>query len=145
MALSRRPDLDYASVVDCFQQYLEAAGYGVSRAEIEANPGGRLAGAAFHSDIRPLAAATGGAADAFDVAGVLAASLVVLMGSHRPSPANAVGRTPALNAVWQPFLDGNTPILISFESRLFLAAGNIGLVQDFEVTDWASSLPPAWR
>jgi hypothetical protein len=68
-------------------------------------------------------------------AGVMATSLVVLLWSYRPSPANAVGWTPALTAVWQPFVAGNIPILISFESRLFLAAGNSGLVRDFEVNE----------
>ena len=67
VALSRRPDLDCAKVVDCFQRYMEAAGDRVSRAQFEANLDGKLADAAFHSDIRPPLAATGGAVGAFDV------------------------------------------------------------------------------
>jgi hypothetical protein len=75
------------------------------------------------------------AAGAGLTAGVLATSLVVLAWSHRISPADSVKWTPALSAIWQPFVEGNTPILISFESRLFLGAGSFGLVRDFEVNE----------
>lgn len=66
-ALSRRPDLNRAKVVDCFQRYLDAAGDHVSRAEFEANLDAKLADAAFHRDIQPLLATPGGAAVRFDV------------------------------------------------------------------------------
>jgi hypothetical protein len=54
--------------VDRFERYMEAAGGDVSRAGFEANLDDKLADAALDSDIPPLLAATGGAADAFDVA-----------------------------------------------------------------------------
>jgi hypothetical protein len=62
--------------------------------------------------------------------------LVIVAGflfwNARTRPAGA-GLAPSsstreMEALWQPFLDGNTPLLVSFEVRLFLFAPAAGLV-----------------
>ena len=67
VALSRRPGLDSAKVVECFQRYLEDSGAHVSRAEFEANLAGKLADAAFHGDIAPLLTMSEAGENPFDV------------------------------------------------------------------------------
>jgi hypothetical protein len=56
----------------------------------------------------------------------------------RPQPAVVSGLTPRattreMEALWRPFLEGNAPLLISFEIRMFLYAPGTGLVvRDFQ-------------
>jgi hypothetical protein len=52
-----------------------------------------------------------------------------------PDSKVAIGNwTPALQSVWGPLLDEGTPVLIAFETRLFLKAGQL-LVRDPKVDD----------
>jgi hypothetical protein len=74
--------------------------------------------------------------------GLLAASLVALVTivavrptSPRPAGGGLAARavTPEMEALWKPFLDRNTPLLIAFEIRMFLFAPATGLVvRDFQ-------------
>ncbi|HMF39451.1 MAG TPA: hypothetical protein VKQ32_02095 [Polyangia bacterium] len=63
--------------------------------------------------------------------------VVSLRSSPRPTPA-ASGLAPRaatreMEALWRPFLDGNVPMLMSYEIRLFLYAPATGLViRDFQ-------------
>jgi hypothetical protein len=66
-------------------------------------------------------------------AGVLATWLALTV---RPnSGIDTAQWTPALETIWQPFLDGKTPILVSYEARLFLAAGAYVVVRDFNANE----------
>jgi hypothetical protein len=69
------------------------------------------------------------------VVGVLATWLVFSVRLERNAAANAPVWTPALFALWQPFVERNTPILVSYEARLFLTTGTAGLVRDFETNE----------
>lgn len=71
----------------------------------------------------------------------LAAAVTILFGISvylaRGKPAgsglSARGSTREMEALWTPFLDRNTPLLISFEVRMFLFAPATGLVvRDFQ-------------
>jgi hypothetical protein len=57
----------------------------------------------------------------------------------------APSSTPEVQALWRPFLDGNTPLLITFEVRLFLYAPTTGLVvrdaQTNQMAEVAQSKP----
>ena len=71
----------------------------------------------------------------FAVAGVLTAILLVFgykTGGLKPTTTGsglaARASTPEMEALWKPFLDRNTPLLISFEIRLFFYAPAAGLV-----------------
>jgi hypothetical protein len=81
---------------------------------------------------RGLAAAVGvGAVIALTVVGAVA------FRAARPqatmSGLTAQASTREMNALWRPFLDGNAPLLISFEIRMFLSAPATGLVvRDFQ-------------
>lgn len=66
--------------------------------------------------------------------GVLATWLVLSIRPARLAPQNAVGWTPALEAIWQPFLDPGTPLMVSFETRLFLRAGTLN-IRDYRVNE----------
>ena len=59
-------------------------------------------------------------------------ALAVLPG--RLPSQNVVEWTPALEAIWQPFLDPGTPLMISFETRLFVRAGSLN-IRDAQVND----------
>jgi hypothetical protein len=70
------------------------------------------------------------------VAVMLIASIAVSLRGTGPMPAGsglaAGAATPEMEALWKPFLEGRTPLLISFEIRLFLFAPSAGLVvRDF--------------
>jgi hypothetical protein len=75
--------------------------------------------------------------------GLLAASLLATLvvvflqrAGWRPATTGLAPRvsTREMEALWKPFLDGNTPLLISFEIRMFLFAPATGLVvRDFQV------------
>jgi hypothetical protein len=67
--------------------------------------------------------------------GALATWLVLTIQPDRRVDADAGRWTPALQALWEPFLAGATPILISYESRLFLATGDFGIFRDFDVNE----------
>jgi hypothetical protein len=73
------------------------------------------------------------------VAGLVIATLAVV--SFRASRSPAAGGlapravTREMDALWRPFLDGNAPLLISFEIRMFLFAPATGLV----VRDWQTN------
>jgi hypothetical protein len=67
-------------------------------------------------------------------AGVLATWSVLGTRTARLAPRDAVGWTPALEAIWQPFLDPSTPLMISFETRLFVRAGSLG-IRDYRVNE----------
>lgn len=53
-ALVRFPNLDAEKVIRCFQQYMEANGARVSRAEFEANLAEKLSDQVFRADVAPL-------------------------------------------------------------------------------------------
>jgi hypothetical protein len=69
---------------------------------------------------------------ALAVGGVLALVGLVSFWQARAKPAGAGlaarASTREVQALWRPFLDGNTPLLITFEVRLFLYAPATGLV-----------------
>lgn len=44
--------------------------------------------------------------------------------------------TPELETIWSPFLDSKVPLLVSFESRLFVRIGNVA-VRDWSVDEMA--------
>lgn len=68
--------------------------------------------------------------------GVLATWLLLAMRPGRPAARDAVEWTPALEAIWQPFLDPSTPLMVSFETRLFVRGGDLGLgIRDFQVNE----------
>jgi hypothetical protein len=82
------------------------------------------------------------------VVGLLVAALaVVSFRATRPHPPVSglapLASTREMDALWKPFLDGNAPLLISFEIRMFLFAPATGLVvRDFQANqkeDVASS------
>ncbi len=66
--------------------------------------------------------------------GVLATWLVLAIRPGRLAPRDAVEWTPALEAIWQPFLNSSTPLMISFETRLFVRAGTLN-IRDFRVNE----------
>jgi hypothetical protein len=66
--------------------------------------------------------------------GVLATWLALAIRPARLAPQNEVAWTPALEAIWQPFLDPATPLMISFETRLFVRAGTLG-IRDYRVNE----------
>jgi hypothetical protein len=73
------------------------------------------------------------------IAGPLMAAILAfaLARALAPKPAAtglaARASTPEMEALWKPFLDRNTPLLISFEIRMFLFAPATGLVvRDFQ-------------
>ena len=67
-------------------------------------------------------------------AGVLFVALLAALRLSRPEPTTGPtglatrARTPEMETLWKPFLDRNTPLLISFEIRLFFYAPAAGLV-----------------
>src|SRR5262249_54912419 len=76
---------------------------------------------------------------------VLVAALpIALRFAPTPPPASGLaGRAepPEMLAFWRPFLAAGTPLLISFESRMFLFAPSTGLVvRDFQ-TNEAADVP----
>jgi hypothetical protein len=75
-----------------------------------------------------------GALGAGLVVGVLATWLVLATRTARLAPQNAVEWTPALQAIWQPFLDPSTPLMISFETRLFFRTGTLN-IRDYRVNE----------
>ncbi len=74
-------------------------------------------------------------------AGVMTLLFFGLRKNFWPEPAPAANplaaraSTPEMEALWKPFLDRNTPLLISFEIRLFFYAPATGLV----VRDWQTN------
>ncbi|HEY4394233.1 MAG TPA: hypothetical protein VGP64_09235 [Polyangia bacterium] len=69
---------------------------------------------------------------------LVATAAVVSFRAARPLPSVAGlaprAATREMDALWKPFLDGNAPLLISFEVRMFLFAPGTGLVvRDFQV------------
>jgi hypothetical protein len=63
---------------------------------------------------------------------------LVVVRATRPQPPvsglTARASTREMNALWRPFVEGNAPLLISFEIRMFLFAPATGLVvRDFQV------------
>ncbi len=67
------------------------------------------------------------------VVGVFVAALAVagLRATHPPPASDGLApraATREMEALWKPFLDGNAPLLISFEIRMFLFAPATGLV-----------------
>ncbi|HEY7374064.1 MAG TPA: hypothetical protein VIF57_18025, partial [Polyangia bacterium] len=74
------------------------------------------------------------------VAAVLVAMAIVALAAMRAIQHKSAGgglaaraSTPEMEALWKPFLDRNTPLLISFEIRMFLFAPATGLVvRDFQ-------------
>jgi len=84
---------------------------------------------------RKIIAALAGAA-------LMTVLFVGLRKNFRTEPAPAANplasraSTPEMEALWKPFLDSNTPLLISFEIRLFLYAPATGLVvRDAQTND----------
>jgi hypothetical protein len=80
------------------------------------------------------------------VAGLLVATLaVVSLRAPRPQPAPsglaARASTREMDALWKPFLDSNTPLLISFEIRMFLYAPATGLVVRDSQTNQKEDVP----
>jgi hypothetical protein len=69
------------------------------------------------------------------LAGVLIAFAVLSLGLRwRPLPAQP-GWTPEMEAIWRPFLDRGTPIMISFETRLFVQLAEGVYARDGEVNE----------
>lgn len=66
--------------------------------------------------------------------GVLATWLVLAIRPGGPAHPDAAEWTPALEAIWQPFLDPSTPLVISFETRLFVRAGALD-ARDYHVNE----------
>lgn len=69
------------------------------------------------------------------VAGALVMLLALAPFKSRAWPrggaeASSGSMTPQLQAIWSPFLDPNVPVLVSFESRLFVRMGSVN------VRDW---------
>jgi hypothetical protein len=81
----------------------------------------------------------------FVVATAAALVLIALIAVRqvREKPFGLTGRasTPEMRALWKPFLGGNTPLLISFEIRLFLYAPPTGLVVRDYRTNQAADVP----
>jgi hypothetical protein len=85
----------------------------------------------------PAPPRTGASAPRWGVA-ALALGVVLMIGSgalfwssRARSAASGLApgaSTPEMEALWKPFLDGKTPLLVSFEVRLFLYAPPTGLV-----------------
>ena len=76
------------------------------------------------------------------VAGVVVVATLVLLWQTRSKPPGGglapQASTREMKALWNPFLDGHTPLLISFEIRLFLYAPATGLVvRDAETNQMA--------
>ena len=73
---------------------------------------------------------------------VLAATLIyistVRAGNRTPDPQSW---TPELAALWKPFISDDTPLIISFEIRLFFYSPSTGLVVRDYRTNQASDLP----
>ena len=67
------------------------------------------------------------------LAGGLAVWLVVSLTRDHTRAAAGVAWNPALQAIWAPFLDPNTPTLLTYESRLFLGSGSWTVVRDYRV------------
>jgi hypothetical protein len=86
------------------------------------------------------AAARGGSARKLIAAALgvvmMALLLIGLRRAMREPAGNGLAAraaTPEMEALWRPFLDRNTPLLISFEIRMFLFAPATGLVvRDFQ-------------
>ncbi|HLK93057.1 MAG TPA: hypothetical protein VKZ18_24395 [Polyangia bacterium] len=90
------------------------------------------------ADVGPPAARRPSRRVAAAVAGLLVGLLIV--GAYRATRPTTAGGGLApraasreMEALWKPFLDGNAPLLISFEVRMFLFAPATGLVvRDFQ-------------
>ena len=81
---------------------------------------------------------------------LVAANAIVLglaFAIWRPGPAPATARpsaadwTPELEAFWKPFLAENTPLLVSYETRLFLFAQPLDVIVRYWNTNDLSELP----
>ncbi len=73
-------------------------------------------------------------------AALAASGLALFLAARAPRPAATevpALATPEMRALWQPFLDSNVPLLISFEIRLFFYAPPTGLV----VRDYQTNQP----
>ena len=66
--------------------------------------------------------------------GALIMWLALAVQPGRLASQDVVEWTPALEAIWQPFLDPGTPLMISFETRLFVRAGSLN-IRDAQVND----------
>jgi len=81
------------------------------------------------------------------LAAVVAATVVSVYALWaRPAKApDLPGWTPEMTAFWKPFLDSGTPVIISFEIRLFFYSPSTGLVvrdyQTNQLADLAASKP----
>jgi hypothetical protein len=66
-------------------------------------------------------------------------TFVAVRGLPREAPLKAAAGTvwtPELEAVWSPFLESKVPLLVSFESRLFVRIGSVA-VRDWSVDEMA--------
>jgi hypothetical protein len=65
-----------------------------------------------------------------------AALTAVLMRGTSPHASAAAGWTPELEKIWSPFFAHGTPVMLSFESRLFVRIGSVN-VRDWTVDEMA--------
>jgi len=131
-----RIEIEKGAYVPRFQRRL-AAGEGERPAETQAAGSTPQPQPQPQPDVRPPAARGRFAARA----GVAIAIAVLLMGAAsfwqaRTTPAKrglaGQASTREMEALWKPFVDTNTPLLMSFEVRLFLYSPGTGLVvRDF--------------
>ena len=70
--------------------------------------------------------------------GVLLAFAVLYLGLRWRPVQNQSGWTPELEAIWGPFLDRGTPVLISFETRLFVRLADGVYARDAEVNQMSN-------
>lgn len=70
--------------------------------------------------------------------GVLLAFAVFYLGLRWRPVQNQSGWTPELEAIWGPFLDRGTPVLISFETRLFVRLADGVYARDAEVNQMSN-------
>ncbi|HWQ54372.1 MAG TPA: hypothetical protein VN442_11855 [Bryobacteraceae bacterium] len=66
----------------------------------------------------------------------VAAYAVALKVRNAPAAASAVELTPEVEALWQPLLDGRTPVIVSFGSPLFVSVGGWNVRQS-DLNDWS--------
>jgi len=73
---------------------------------------------------------------AFAAGALLMFALLRGPASASSNPPSGTPWTPELEAIWRPFLDSKAPLLVSFESRLFVRIGNVA-VRDWSVDEMA--------
>jgi hypothetical protein len=81
-----------------------------------------------------------------------AGALLMLLVLRMPLPARFAARpalspgtqwTPEMEAIWRPFTGPNTPVIVSYESRLFVRIGSVN-VRDWTVDEMAKVESSTW-